>query len=208
MTDISQKTNMSKRVYISADYSPNDGDQSVIDELHKWGRDNLHKVDYCDTAQVAKGSVSRNADCRPCDLKVEFNSQINASSAVIFIIGDKTASRTAGSTCRRQNDGMFCTCTPYKQNANGVSYCKVYTIPTCLYDVNPVNNYSYLRHEFEQAKKRGKTIIVVYNSLYKQPGWLPWYMNAYIDVVQPFWIRNAWGERVGNYAFIKKALGY
>lgn len=199
---------MAKQVYISADYSPNDGDRSVVDELHKWGNDNLHKVNYCDTAQVAKGSVSRNADCRPCDLKTEFNSQINASSAVIFIIGDKTSSRTAGSTCRRQSDGMLCSCTPYKQNANGVTYCKVYSIPTYLYDVNPVNNYSYLRHEFEQAKKRGKTIIVVYNSLYKQPGWLPWYMNSYKDLAQPFWKYDALGRKVGNYTYIKSALGY
>ncbi len=199
---------MSKLVYISADYSESDGDRNVVDELHRWSRDNRYAVDYKDTAQVVKGSVSKDPDCRPCELKAEFNSQINASSAVIFIIGDKTASRTAGSICRRQSDGVLCSCTPYKQNANGVSYCKVFYIPTCLYDVNPVNNYSYLRHEFEQAKKKGKRIIVVYNSLNKQPGWLPWYMNAYINEAQPFWIKNVWGERIGNYAFIKKALGY
>jgi hypothetical protein len=199
---------MSKRVYISADYSTSDGDRDVIDELHKWGKDNLHRVDYCDTALVAKGSVSNNPDCRPCDLKDEFNKQINASSAVIFVIGDKTKDRTAGSTCRRQSDGAFCSCTPYKQNANGLSYCKVVNIPTSYYDVNPVNNYSYLRHEFEQAKKKGKTIIIAYNSLYKQSSWLPWYMSAYADKAQPFWIKNVWGNKVGNYAFIKKALGY
>lgn len=199
---------MSKRVYISADYSPSDGDRDVIDELHKWGKDNLHRVDYCDTALVAKGSVSNNPDCRPCDLKDEFNKQINASSAVIFVIGDKTKDRTAGSTCRRQSNGVFCTCTPYKQNANGLSYCKVLNIPTSYYDVNPVNNYSYLRHEFEQAKKKGKTIVIVYNSLYKQPGWLPWYMSGYADVAQPFWKYDVTGKKVGNYAFIKKALGY
>jgi len=199
---------MSKRVYISADYSATDGDRSVIEELHKWGNDNLHRVDYCDTALVAKGSVSNNPDCRPCDLKDEFNKQINASSAVIFVIGDKTKDRTAGSTCRRQSNGVFCTCTPYKQNANGLSYCKVLNIPTSYYDVNPVNNYSYLRHEFEQAKKKGKTIIVAYNSLYKQPSWLPWYMSAYANNAQPFWIKNVWGNKIGNYSFIKKALGY
>lgn len=199
---------MSKRVYISADYSPSDGDRDVIDELHKWGKDNLHRVDYCDTALVAKGSVSNNPDCRPCDLKAEFNKQINASSAVIFVIGDKTKDRTAGSTCRRQSDGAFCSCTPYKQNANGLSYCKIVNIPASYYDVNPANNYSYLRHEFEQAKKKGKTIIIAYNSLYKQSSWLPWYMSAYADKAQPFWIKNVWGNKVGNYAFIKKALGY
>lgn len=199
---------MSKRVYISADYAPNDGDQSVIEELQRWGRDNLHRVDYCDTAIVAKGSVANKLDCRPCDLKDEFNKQINASSAVIFVIGDKTKDRTAGSTCRRQGMGAFCSCTPYKQNANGLSYCKVVNIPTSYYDVNPVNNYSYLRHEFEQAKLKGKSIIIFYNSFYKQTGWLPLYMSGYSDKAQPFWIYSPWGNKVGNYPFLKKALGY
>lgn len=35
---------MSKQVYISADYSENDGDREVVKELNKWGQDNLHKV--------------------------------------------------------------------------------------------------------------------------------------------------------------------
>ena len=72
---------MSKRVYISADYSESNGDRAVVDELHKWGKDKLHKVDYVDTAEVVSGSVSENSDCRPCDLKKEFNSQIIVSSA-------------------------------------------------------------------------------------------------------------------------------
>ena len=56
---------MSKRIYISADYSEADRNCNVFDELHKWGNDNLHRVDYCDTALVAKGGVSNNQDCRP-----------------------------------------------------------------------------------------------------------------------------------------------
>ena len=36
---------MSKQVYISADYSENDGDREVVKELNKLGQDNLHKVD-------------------------------------------------------------------------------------------------------------------------------------------------------------------
>lgn len=60
---------MSKRVYISADYSELNGDREVVDELHKWGNDALHKVDYVDTAEVVSGSVSADPDCRPCDLK-------------------------------------------------------------------------------------------------------------------------------------------
>ena len=60
---------MSKRVYISADYAVENGDRDVVEELHKWGKDNLHKVDYVDTAEVVSGSVSNDPDCRPCDLK-------------------------------------------------------------------------------------------------------------------------------------------
>ena len=61
---------MSKRVYISADYSPTDGDRNVIDVLHGWS-DNKHLiVDYVDTAQVVSGSVSKDSDCRPCDLSL------------------------------------------------------------------------------------------------------------------------------------------
>jgi len=75
-------------------------------------------------------------------------------------------------------------------------------------DVGNINKFSYLRHEFEQAKKKGKQIIVVYNSLNKQPLWLPSYLKAYEDEAVPFWIKNASGERVGNYAYIKEALGY
>ena len=72
------------------------------------------KVNYVDTAEVVSGSVSDDPDCRACDLKAEFNRQINASSYVIFVIGDKTASRTAGSGCERNKKTQYeCTCTPY-----------------------------------------------------------------------------------------------
>lgn len=201
---------MGKRVYISADYALNDGDRSVVDELHKWGDDNLHKVDYCDTARVASGSVSKNLDCCPCDLKLEFNRQINASSAVIFVIGDKTASRSAGCSCKRLSEGSGCSCTPYKQNANGAITCKVSSVSDVgpNDDVGNINSYSYLRHEFEQAKKKKKTIIIVYNSLNRQASWLPPYMSDYKESAHPFWKHDARGNKVGDYSYIKKVLGY
>ena len=200
---------MSKRIYISADYSPTDGDRDVIEVLHGWS-DNKHLiVDYADTAQVVSGSVSRDPDCRPCDLKSEFNKQINASSAVIFVIGDKTAIREAGSTCRRVGEQDICPCTPYKQNANGTKWCRYSTTyPATGSDIGNINDYSYLKHEFLQAEKRGKKIIVVYNSFYKQAGWLPSYMTSYESQAQPFWIKTLSGNKTGNYYFIKKALGY
>lgn len=201
---------MSERVYISADYEEDSGDREVVEILKRWGTDNQHKVDFTDTAS-ASGSVSEDADCRPCDLKKEFNRRINTSSAVIFVVGDKTGSRTAGSNCSRvHNDQADCSCTPYKQNTNGAKTCKVYsTTPvTADDDVGEINSYSYLRHEFEQAKKRNRKIIIVYNALTKQPHWLPTYMQGYESIAEPFWTKNYWGDKVGNYYFIKKELGY
>lgn len=202
---------MSKRVYISADYDTDSGDRNVVEELNKWGTDNLHKVDFVDMATVVSGSVSNDSDCRKCDLKAEFNSQINASSAVIIVIGDKTKLRTAGTGCERHyKEQSDCSCAPYKQNAKGLKPCKVSetTSSEPCGNVGNINSYSYLRHEFEQAKKKGKKIIVVYNSLYRQSGWLPAYMSEYEDDAFPFWIKTQRGDKVGNYSVIKEALGY
>ena len=75
-------------------------------------------------------------------------------------------------------------------------------------NIHIINNYSYLRHEFEQAKFKRKNIIVVYNSLRKEATWLPGDMKEFENSAQPFWIKNILGEVVGNYEFIKKALVY
>lgn len=202
----------SKRVYISADYDTDSGDRNVVEELNKWGTDNRHKTDFVDMAKVVSGSVSNDPDCRICDLKAEFNGQINASSAVIIVIGDKTRTRTAGSQCERNSNKsrLECSCTPYKENANGSKHCKVeYTItPGPNDNVGSINTYSYLRHEFEQAKKKNKKIIVVYNSTRNESTWLPSYMADYEDEAIPFWVKNDNGDKVGNYAPIKEALGY
>ena len=208
---ITKAFSTSKRVYISADYSDKDGDRIVVELLHKWGNDNLHKVNYVDTAEVVSGSVSKDPDCRACDLKAEFNRQINASSAVIFIIGDKTADRKAGSSCQRCNSDETISCTPYKQNAKGAVTCKItgeLVTPGEGENVGNINSYSYLEHEFRQAKQKGKTIIVVYNSLTRQPRWLPDYMSEYAASAHPFWKYNDMGEKVGDYDFIKQTLGY
>ena len=201
---------MSKRVYISADYA-SDGDKDVVDVLNKWGRDNYHSVDFVDLAQVESRSVSADPDCRACDLKKEFNRQINASSAVIFVVGDKTASRAAGSNCSRhgKSSNYGITCTPYKQNTNGTKGCKVMftSTPGPNDDVGCINSYSYLRHEFEQAKKKKRNIIILYNSTRNEFSWLPFYMDGYEANAYPFWTTDSNGRRVGNYNVVKQALG-
>lgn len=202
--------NKKMHVYISADYSEKDGDREVVNKLNEWGYDDYHLLNFADLAAVASGSVSsNNDDCRPCDLKAEFNRQINKASVVIIVIGNKTKDRTAGSNCSRNEKAQGdCTCTPYKKNVNGVQPCKVSLTWKPAEDVGNINSYSYLRHEFEQAKKRKKTILILYNSLNKQPGWLPSYIDkVYVDTAKPFWTTDASGKKVGNYKLLKEMLG-
>ena len=196
---------------ISADYDQLYGDRNVVEELNKWGSDSLHKVDFIDMSKVSSGTVANGDDCRICDLKAEFNRQINASSAVIFVVGNQTGSRTAGSGCERMSkEQLQCYCTPYKQNANGIKLCKVPSVSTPGEndDYGNINKCSYLRHEFEQAKKKKNTIIIVYNSTRKESSWLPSYMNGYEDIARPFWKIDDNGNKVGDYAYIKEALGF
>ncbi len=201
---------ISKQVYISADYAWDSGDRDVVQVLQRWGQDSYHSVDFIDMSQVQSGSVSNDPDCRPCDLKGEFNRQINASSATIFVVGDKTASRTAGSSCGRATSGYYLwSCTPYKQNANGSKQCKVYyTTNVEPGNVGTINTYSYLRHEFEQAKAAGKKIIILFNSLRYEWDWLPEYMSGYEGCAHPFWKKNYYGQKEGDYDLIKEELGF
>lgn len=202
---------MAKRVYISADYDEDSGDRNVVRKLNEWNANQWYIVDFVDMAQVKSGSVSLCQDCRPCDLKAEFNRQIAASSAVIFIVGDKTADRTAGSSCLRGTQLQYeCFCTPYKQNAGGSKLCKVPQVYSAVGsdDVGNVNSFSYLRHEFEEAVHRKKDIIILYNSLQKMESWLPSYMKDYASIAQPFWTYDVNLNKVGNYQHVKKALGY
>lgn len=201
---------MSKQVYISADYDEDNGDREVVEVLRKWGSDNLHKVDFIDMSEVKSGSVSKYPDCRICDLKQEFNEQINASSAIIFIVGDKTASRTAGNKCfRNMKSQINCWCTPYKENANGQKPCKVSWTKEVgeKDDVGKINSFSYLEHEFKQAEKcKRDKIIIIYNSLRHESSWLPSYMVNYKSQARPFWIKNSNGDKVGDYEYIKQVL--
>ena len=201
---------MSKQVYISADYDQNNGDIDVVNELIKWGSDKLHKVDFIDMSKVASGSVATNEDCRICELKSEFNRQINASSAVIFVVGDMTGARTAGCACERATKKQSeCFCTPYKQNTNGRKGCKINSTitPGENDDCGYINAFSYLRHEFEQAKKKKHNIVIVYNSTRKEAKWLPSYMNGYEDIARPFWKFDDYGNKIGDYSYIKEVLG-
>ena len=56
-------------------------------------------------------------------------------------------------------------------------------------------------------QKRNKKIIILFNSLRNEMDWLPSYMKGYEQNVHPFWKKNYWGEKVGDYDYIKEVLG-
>ena len=66
----------------------------------------------------------------------------------------------------------------------------------------------WVLNTFEQAKKKGKNIIIVYNSTRYESSWLPSYMKGYEDKAHPFWKYNANYEKVGDYDYIKEVLGF
>lgn len=130
---------------------------------------------------------------------------------MIFIVGNLTAIRMAGGACERADrDQIECLCTPYKQNTKGSKKCKVSSTftPGENDDVGNINSYSYLRHEFEQAKRKKKNIIIVYNSTRNETSWLPQYMSGYDEIAKPFWKLDDYGKRVGDYSHIKDVLGF
>lgn len=203
---------MDKRIYISADYDQEEGDTEVVIVLNNWAESNNRIISFVDMAKVVSGSVSKsNSDCRPCDLKKEFNSQINASSIVVFVVGNRTKDRKSGSSCTKcGNNSGYIPCTPYKQNTNGQKLCKINGqthTPGPYEDVGIINSYSYLKHEFEQAKKKDKEIVIFYNSSRTEAQWLPDYMKGYEDKAVPFWYYEG-NNKKANYKLVKDKLGY
>ena len=140
--------------------------------------------------------------------EVFYEDEFKALGAKVFVSTVDGSYGTRGfvtDVMRNADYSYFYTCGPEPMLK---AVCKVASTSPAGDDVGEINAYSYLRHEFEQAKKRKRTIIIVYNSLYKQADWLPDYMDGYDSVAHPFWVRNSRGEKVGDYQFIKEALGY
>ena len=95
-------------------------------------------------------------------------------------------------------------------NTKGATICKWIstTKEKAGGDVGCINSYSYLEHEFKQAERKKKNIIIIYNSSCRKPSWLPAYMEGYEEYAHPFWKKNDRGDKVGDYQYIKGALGY
>lgn len=158
---------MSKRVYVSADWKDSGDlhscDKTVVDRIRKWKNDSRYGVDITCTDDV-HNSVTKNPDCRRCDIKDECGKFISSSNVIIFVVGDNTESKRAG-LC----DGI--SCSPAYSGLNK-RYCKR------LFNDSISNSMSYLQYEITSAVKAGKSIIVVYNSVYRQENWIPGWYNT------------------------------
>lgn len=164
---------MSKRVFVSADWKePFDShswDKEVVDRMRKWKYDSRYGVDLICTDDVHK-SVTENSDCRRCDIKEECGRCIKSSSVVIFVVGDNTASKKAGAC-----DSISCSPAYSGQQK---SYCKYFYNKSFANPFSGGREMSYLQYEITTAVLAGKSIVLVYNSVYRQESWIPgWYKS-------------------------------
>jgi len=197
---------MGKRVFVSADWkeddsNPRSDDKLVVDRFRKWENDGRLSVKIDCTDDVHDSVVDNLDDCRRCDIKQECGSHINRSSTVIFVVGDKTKTKTAG-VCDCDE------CSPVSGNKK--LPCKVvwttvssdvHTWDGTLY-MNEMG-MSYIKYEITKAAQLGKSIILVYNSVNNMESWIPsWYKTLLNDTSLsftelcrvPFWIDERGGQ--------------
>ena len=177
---------MSKRVFVSADWrDPFDShswDKEVVDRIRKWNSDSRYGIDIICTDDV-HDSVTNTPDCRRCEIKIECGECVKKSSIVVFVVGDKTATKNAG-PC----DGI--SCSP-AYSGEQKKFCNK------AYGYNPISNWkamSYLEYVITTAVFYRKQILIVYNSVYRQEQWIPSWYNTLCQYNQvneldrlPFW---------------------
>ncbi|MDR0326006.1 MAG: TIR domain-containing protein [Oscillospiraceae bacterium] len=208
---------MGKRVFVSADWKENESnpkscDKNVVGRIREWADDDRRSIEIDCTDDVHSSVLDTLDDCRRCDIKRECGSHINWSSIVIFVVGDNTATKSAGACSCDE-------CSPAYSGKEklpcklvwGTSSSDVRTWDGTLYK-NEMG-MSYLQYEITKAAQLGKSIIVVFNSMNKQESWIPsWYTTLLNDTSLtftekcrvPFWKDT---ERKGDcYQDIKEHL--
>ena len=177
---------MSKRIFVSADwgesFDSHSCDREVVDRIRKWKSDARYGVDITCTDDV-HDSVTEEKDCRRCDIKFECGKCVEKSSVVIFVVGDRTSTKNAGSC-----DGTLCS--PAYSGLQK-KYCNK------GYIFNQPQHWqrmSYLEYEITTAIINKKSILIVYNAAYHMESWIPaWYKvlcrNYRVDELGriPFW---------------------
>lgn len=124
------------RTYIAGDW---DHDKDAVDKLHEWNNSNYWSLSFTDAHDITS---SRDSSLN-CTIKASLKTRMDASKTFVLIVGEQTASVTAGS-CRWC--GSYNSYLGYCARGYGVDY------------------RSFIKFECEKAKEAGIKIIVLYKS--------------------------------------------
>lgn len=183
---------MGKNIFVSADWKDDfvnslSDDKIVVERIRTWSNSANYGVNFRYTDAVHKSVLnSNNPDCRRCDIKLECEHQIEWSSIVIIVIGDKTKTKGSGAC-----DGQACS--PAESWKPKVPCKLVHAAPG--QETNVVYYAeSYLEHEIRIALTLKKKIILVFNSVNVMIDWIPQFYlseivkNPNLELCRvPFW---------------------
>ena len=124
------------RTYIAGDW---DHDKDAVDQLHKWNDSKYWSLSFTDAHDLTS---SRDSSLN-CTIKSSLKTRMDASKTFVLIVGDQTASVTAGS-CRW--------CGSY--NSYTYRCAKGYS----------VDYRSFIKFECDKAVEAGIKIIVLYKA--------------------------------------------
>ena len=124
------------RTYIAGDW---DHDKDAVDQLHKWNDSKYWSLSFTDAHDLTS---SRDSSLN-CTIKSSLKTRMDASKTFVLIVGDQTASVTAGS-CR---------------------WCRSYHsyIYHCMKGYS-VDYRSFIEFECDKAIEAGIKIIVLYKA--------------------------------------------
>lgn len=166
------------KTYIAAEW---DGDSDLIETLRRWDRSEYWSLHFLDAHDLCS---SRDSSLN-CTIKNSLYKRLARSKTFILIVGDKTASVTAGSC------------------SHCYAYSKRYR---CCNKSGRIDMRSYIKFECEYAANNVDEIIVIYNSTkvdkYKCPKAL---QNKGLHI--PAIVKASNGGLCWNYHAIKRAIG-
>ena len=93
------------RTYIAGDW---DNDKDAVDQLHKWNDSNHWSLSFTDAHDLTS---SRDSSLN-CTIKASLKTRMDASKTFVLIVGEHTASVTAGGCqlCKSYNSYIkYCT---------------------------------------------------------------------------------------------------
>lgn len=165
------------KTYIAGDWT---GDKNAIDQLYRWNNSKYWGLTFTDAHELTQAKdTSLN-----CSIKRSLKERMDASKTFVLVVGDKTASLTAGS-CR---------------------YCNSYNSWTisCARG-HYVDFRSYIEFECEKAVEAGIKIVVLYNSTIVSRSKCPEavrYKGVHVSMIY----KGIDGKYYWDYDSVKKAM--